>query len=127
MPYLTFGTLTTKEYKSDRDPQASQYNLSLDPTEESYQDLFNTYNRGIVHGSRTLDEFFYNSMSDRETEADLNLRNKKQVTSKRISDVDQKGAWKIIRIDQLWLWVIDNSEQCPLRSKRPDKDLIFGF
>lgn len=116
MPYLTFGTLTEDEWKLDRNTQTAKPRLSLIQKNKSYQDLFNTYQGKVVHGSRTLDEFFYNSLSDGDARADLNIRNKDQVTSKRILDVDDNGHWTIIRIDQLWLWVIDDSEYSTPRS-----------
>ncbi|KAG4433881.1 hypothetical protein IFR05_010640 [Cadophora sp. M221] len=122
MPYLTFGTLTEDEYKPGPDPQTAEPTLSLIPKKESYQELFDTYKGKVVHGSRTLDEFFYNSLSDGDARTDLNQRNIDQVTSKRILDVDNTSDWRIIRIDQLWVWVIDDKTILSSSTHRLDNE-----
>lgn len=96
--------------------ESSSPQLSLIAEAETYQNLFKAYrHRGsIIHGSRTLDEFFYHSLTDTEVQADLEVRNKDQVTTKRIRHAIKHGGghgdWTIIRVDQLWLWIVDNSK-----------------
>ncbi|KAI1752545.1 hypothetical protein F4782DRAFT_122758 [Xylaria castorea] len=90
--------------------------LSLISQVESYQKLIKAYRDGggILHSSQTLDEYFYHSLSDKAAKTDLELRNQTQVTSKRILEVGAhdncQGDWTIIRVDHLWLWIIDDSE-----------------
>lgn len=68
----------------------------------------------ILHGSRTLDEFGYYSLINTDD------RDKDQVVTRYLEPDRQKGRvndpgqeWPILRVDQLWLWVIDES-QCRL-------------
>jgi hypothetical protein len=58
-----------------------------------------------VHGSRTLDQFYYHSLSSTET------RDFDQVVTRYI-ETKPKEMWErdgctILRVDQLWLWAID--------------------
>lgn len=123
MPYFTFSTLTEKEYgtitKKEYDSKVT-LQLSRITEAKAYQNLFEAYRdkESIIHGSRTLDEFFYHSLSDTGAQRDLEIRNKDQVTTKRIQHVIKHvgghGEWTIIRIDQLWLWIVDDSKHSGL-------------
>jgi hypothetical protein len=90
--------------------------LSLIAEARTYQNLFEAYRHkgSIIHGSQTLDEFCYHSLSDTDAQEDLEIRNKDQVTTKRIRHVISYlvgcGEWTIIRVDKLWLWIVDNSK-----------------
>jgi hypothetical protein len=87
MPYLTFATNAAK------------------CTNETYQELIDAYEEKVVHGSRTLDQFYYHSLSSTET------RDFDQVVTRYI-ETKPKEMWErdgctILRVDQLWLWAID--------------------
>ncbi|KAE8449130.1 hypothetical protein EG329_008514 [Mollisiaceae sp. DMI_Dod_QoI] len=107
----------------------TQPQLSIIAEAETYQNLFEAYKHmgSIIHGSRTLDEFFYHSLSDKDAQADLEIRNKDQVTTKRIrhviSHVGGPGYWTIIRVDQLWLWIVDNKTIISSSTHRLDKTI----
>lgn len=90
MPYLTFAK-----------QEPSMAGNSMTPfTEKSH----------VVHGSRTLDEFYYQFASDREYEqADIDKRNRDQVVTRwlhRGEDIDRLESWVVLRVDQLWLWIV---------------------
>ncbi|KAI0459738.1 hypothetical protein F5B21DRAFT_254741 [Xylaria acuta] len=101
--------------------------LSLIPQVETYQKLIKAYKEGggILHCSQTLDEYFYHSLSDKAAQTDLELRNQTQVTSKRILEVGPHGGcqgdWTIIRVDHLWLWIIDDKNIISSSTHRMDK------
>jgi len=98
------------------EPPAPDWSPLLSPIQQvgTYQKLIDAYENKIVHGSHTLDEYFYHSVSDEANQRDLKRRNKTQITSKRILDATVNrgypGDWTIIRVDHLWLWIVDNSE-----------------
>jgi hypothetical protein len=88
MPYLTFSALPTDKSPSERS--------DLD------KKLMEAY-KGVVHGSRTLDQYYYWSLTDTETKR----RDDDQVVT-RYLDKECKPR-KLLRIDMLWLWIIDES------------------
>jgi hypothetical protein len=79
---------------------------------DHYQKLFETYKDSILHGSRTLDEFYYQNISD----AEISRRNQSQVVTRRVHSSLQgvQKSWPIIRVDQLWIWMVDESATPPL-------------
>lgn len=87
------------------------------PPRELYQGLLKAYKGDLIHGSRTLDESYYHSLADME---DMNHRNSDQVVTKRAQHLRIKAKegkrpnkslskLPMLRVDQLWLWVIDES------------------
>ena len=93
--------------------------LKLPPESVMYRELLDLYkDRGNckLHGSRTLDESYYHSVSDEDQEAirDMDRRNADQVVTKRVQDflhpTDPKSR-DILRVGQLWLWIIDESKK----------------
>jgi hypothetical protein len=66
------------------------------------------YQGKVVHASQTLDQFYYHSLSNTD-ERDVD-----QVVTRYIEGTKQKDKWgnnlTILRVDQLWLWVVDNSK-----------------
>lgn len=64
----------------------------------------------IIHGSRTLDEYHYQFASDKDFEQDdIDKRNRDQVVTRwlhRDEDVNNLESWVVLRVDQLWLWII---------------------
>ncbi len=94
MPYLTFA-------KQVRSGQPSH----------DYDELLESYRNRVIHGSRTLDEFYYHFDEDTELADDMRRRNEDQVVSKEIyGSTENEDSWTLLRVDQLWLWVIDESE-----------------
>jgi hypothetical protein len=73
----------------------------------------------ILHKTRTLDEFYYDSLSnthDRDkTQVITRYLNLKSQEAKakdagQPKEQDEDGRIKILRVDQIWLWVIDSGK-----------------
>lgn len=94
MPYLTFA-------REAQDAKGSP----------EYTNLLECYKQNVIHGSRTLDEFFYHFAQDAKLKSEMQRRNGDQVVTREITG-PTKGLeyWTILRVDQLWLWVVDESE-----------------
>ncbi len=61
-----------------------------------------------LHGSRTLDEFYYHFSSEERFLEDMRQRNLDQVVTKAIDGPpDGKETWTSVRVDQVWLWMLD--------------------
>ena len=89
MPYLTFSALPTDKIPSE--------GSDLD------KKLMKAY-KGVVHGSRTLDQYYYWSLTEKETKR----RDDDQVVTRYFKNGGY-GTSKLLRIDMLWLWIIDES------------------
>ncbi|KAG4275635.1 hypothetical protein FPRO04_14341 [Fusarium proliferatum] len=91
MPYLTFA-------REAQDAKGSP----------EYTNLLECYKQNVIHGSRTLDEFFYHFAQDAKLKSEMQRRNGDQVVTREITG-PTKGLeyWTILRVDQLWLWVVD--------------------
>ncbi|KAI9869299.1 MAG: hypothetical protein M1813_000088 [Trichoglossum hirsutum] len=127
MPYLTFSTLdhllqeakASKEGKQPKDEShateinEAAYALSLD------EELMKAYEGQVVHKSRSLDQYYYSSLSDTK------FRDSDQVVTRYFKD--KEGVKKrMLRVDQLWLWIIDENTIITSSTHRLDdeEDLI---
>ncbi|KIW11826.1 hypothetical protein PV08_09099 [Exophiala spinifera] len=131
MPYFTYADYTPAQACSNQRSSGSDIGSDdgsvLGEDLKKYQRLLETYRDKIIHGSRTLDESYYENLSN------MKERNEDQVVTKyfqkhprhsRESGYAQDGnVWSgrsengakeqdkaitILRVDQLWLWVIDH-------------------
>ncbi|KAL5365900.1 ankyrin repeat-containing domain protein [Aspergillus floccosus] len=105
IPYLTFAT----QHEG--------------PTQESrkYNSLLETYKGETVHGSRTLDEAYYQFAVGGELDVGMRFRNKDQVISRWIhGEMKNRDVWTLLRVDQLWLWVIDSNTVITSSTHRMD-------
>ncbi|KAJ9626131.1 hypothetical protein H2204_010082 [Knufia peltigerae] len=136
MPYVTFAEYTPAEacswQRSSSSDSGSDDGSTLGEDLKKYQRLLEIYHDKIIHGSRTLDESYYENLSN------MKERNEDQVVTKyfdkhsqqpqesslvQTSGPSQAGharqmasttgrvrdsPIKILRVDQLWLWVIDH-------------------
>lgn len=94
MPYLTFATQHERPTSNSR----------------RYNELLELYKDETIHGSRTLDEAYYQFAVGTELDAAMRLRNKDQVVSRRIhGQLEGRYSWTLLRVDQLWLWVINSN------------------
>lgn len=100
------------EYERDSEgKQESEEEGPTEPENPDYQRLLDAYAGKVVHGSQTLDESYYHSLTDPDAISDMARRNRDQVVTKRVQSFpykNQKKPWTIIRVDQLWIWVIDS-------------------
>jgi len=104
MPYLTFGTIpliVTPKIGLQGSSTAS------DAITLRHQKLMEIYKGKIIHASQTLDQFYYHSL------ANTDLRDRDQVVTRYIEGTRNKNLWgselTVLRVDQLWLWVVDES------------------
>lgn len=118
MPYLFFST-----YHKIESQQPSQERSSIkarqrganhsDPILEEVgrrRRLFEAYENEVVHQPSTLDEFYYHFAADPDSIHDRTERNESQVVTKYLWD-EGKGTdtWPLLRVSQLWIWVIADS------------------
>ena len=126
MPYLTFSALPTGEIPSEGSEPGnnSKFGKTAAPESRSTKSnesftagcldkmLLDAY-EGRVHGSRTLDQYYYWSLTDEETKH----RDNDQVVTRYLKD-KKCETLKLLRVDMLWLWIIDESiSYKALRSK----------
>lgn len=101
MPYITLGRC----YSNPAEDHSRSLHQQLC---EAYEPKDNTQGRKPMHGSRSLDQFYYHSLLD------LRLRDAGQVVTRYLKKLrgrdghDMLESCPFITIDQLWLWVIDS-------------------
>lgn len=73
--------------------------------------LFKAYQESVIHQPTTLDEFYYQFALDGKSIEDRNKRNKDQVVTRylRQEAVENEICWPLLRVSQLWIWIIDES------------------
>lgn len=118
------------------DNQTKMEDKKIKP-EQTDQEKIQNENRNLIlaylhrddclHVSRTLDQFYYHSLSPEK----LEYRNNDQVVFKYAKEVTQLknqdpvfGSYQICMVDQLWLWVIDEST-CAVLLLKP-LNLVLG-
>ncbi|OTA61543.1 hypothetical protein K449DRAFT_64023 [Hypoxylon sp. EC38] len=103
MPYITFGYINTNDQDTnDRDDSLNRY--------------YETSNT-IIHKSRTLDGYFHGAA------AETRSRDLDQVVTRWIQrNTINKQSSDILRVDQLWLWVIDDKTIISSGTNRADDD-----
>ncbi|KXH30275.1 hypothetical protein CSIM01_12630 [Colletotrichum simmondsii] len=114
MPYLSYVTQCREE--EGEEPFSPTPDVEDDPkkvlkalrTEKyKYEQLLSTYREGVIHGSSTLDEWYYHFASDQEASKDRKARNESQVVTKGLpGKIEDKDFWPLIRVNQLWIWTI---------------------
>ena len=81
------------------------------PQRKTYEDLLEDYATKVIHGSHTLDEFYYHSCEEPDLRRDVIIRNADQVLSKTIhGPIKDLTWWAVVNVDQIWVWVIDESK-----------------
>lgn len=109
MPYICFSTYYQGEHQ----------------TKKKYEDLLEAYTANGskssgAHESPTLDEWYYHFEFDRESTRDKDHRNGSQIVTKfhakykRDATEAQPNNWVLLRVNQLWVWTIDNSTRSTL-------------
>lgn len=112
MPYLSFSTYCRGQCTSSNKEERENHDKLL-KSRQKYEKLLEVYKEenAVIHGSSTLDESYYHFASDQESALDKSERNETQVvTTYLIPDgIDKLHFWPLLRVNQLWIWVIDNS------------------
>lgn len=114
MPYLYFSTYHQNESGEQMTGTESPSDLEKKVQDEitARQGLFNAYKNSVIHQPTTLDEFYYQFASDKDSVEDRNTRNKDQVVTKYLRrgvDMEKERFWPLLRVSQLWIWTIDDS------------------
>lgn len=150
MPYLRFSTEIdpdeigaageigeTKVGETEAEETEAERLHKVHQARNRHKEFLETHRDDIVHGSRTLDEFYYQHLlksgnghepadeSSKEKQEDENRqqkqdrfakdlenRNMNQVTSRYFygDKIKNGGHWDILRVDQLWMWIIDDGK-----------------
>ncbi|KAJ4313171.1 hypothetical protein N0V84_009550 [Fusarium piperis] len=102
--------------REGNDQEVDKKKTQLQEASKAYRDLLKHYqdNDTVIHGSATLDESFYHFSGKKETpeqeaqEEDRRQRNRSQVVtkSKYPEGVSGKPYWPLVRVNQLWVWII---------------------
>ncbi|KAF4785494.1 hypothetical protein HER10_EVM0006852 [Colletotrichum scovillei] len=114
MPYLSYATQCREEegeepFSPTPDVEDDPKNVlqALRAEKYKYEQLLSTYKPGVIHGSSTLDEWYYHFASDQEASKDRKARNESQVVTKGLpGKIEDKDFWPLIRVNQLWIWTI---------------------
>ncbi|KAM5363840.1 hypothetical protein ACJZ2D_011816 [Fusarium nematophilum] len=93
MPYFCFSSQCQDETSSQGDAKDKNRLQRLLEAKESYKGLLGAYESSAIHGSTTLDEWYYHFADDGESAGDQKYRNKNQVVTKFL---------------MLWVWTIAN-------------------
>jgi hypothetical protein len=101
MPHIILGMKYTKT-QNDAARKLREW-------EDKENWLKTTYGREVYH-SRTLDEFYYYAAKHTE-QRDCDQIVTKFIDKQLQRKPDQRGeSFEILRVDQLWLWVIDEGK-----------------
>jgi hypothetical protein len=125
MPYLHWGMNQERVMlkntlqlgrSQDHDNSLTDATLLVYSDGHRYHELLKRYlhQHHPLHVRRTLDQFYYFSLEAREMDA----RDKSQTFSdyfrnKHSANTHGETNFPILMVDQLWLWVLDNSEHAP--------------
>lgn len=64
----------------------------------------------VIHGPRTLDEYFYHCCRLENAEKTMKDRNGDQVLSKTLHEkLCDRSDWILVNVDQLWIWIVNES------------------
>ncbi|KAI1935368.1 hypothetical protein LOZ66_005255 [Ophidiomyces ophidiicola] len=120
MPYINFSTSFQRGGTISEDSEDKENNEG--PTTK-YQSLIETYKklaesgdeRLAIHGTRSLDLFYYRSKD--------NLQDQYQVVSRELcgEDIRNMEWFPVLHVDQLWLWVIDHETIITCATHRNDE------
>ncbi|KAH6880036.1 hypothetical protein B0T10DRAFT_519632 [Thelonectria olida] len=125
MPYLSFSIQRREpgniddEDSEDEDYMGTVNRKQPTPQEKerlikvmkSHTELLESYQGHPIHGSSTLDEWYYHFGVDHDSVLDRDSRNMSQVATRCLSgSASVKGLefWPLIRVNQLWIWTIAN-------------------
>ncbi|KAK7706280.1 hypothetical protein SLS64_007619 [Diaporthe eres] len=102
----------------------------LSEVEDDYHKLLEAYKSGVIHGSPTLDEWYYHFGTGKKSTKDKDHRNRTQVVTKFLKDnksTEERdestkpiqgdkdkagglGQWPLLRVNQLWVWTLKKVE-----------------
>ncbi|CAH0054474.1 unnamed protein product [Clonostachys solani] len=108
MPYLLFST-QCRQGNGNNDHTAKTACVNCKDSQEKCDSLLGAHPNSAVHTSPTLDEWYYGFTQGDEFSKDKNYRNENQVATRElVGDVNELAHWPLLRVNQLWIWTLDN-------------------
>uniref|UniRef100_A0A8H7NC66 Ankyrin repeat protein n=1 Tax=Bionectria ochroleuca TaxID=29856 RepID=A0A8H7NC66_BIOOC len=115
IPYLSFARYCRgqcsdhSENSRGDDPREKRKRQKLHEESRRCQELLEAYRNRVIHGPSTLDEWYYHFEAEVSSSEDKQRRNETQVVTKSLRDNTSEGHhWRLVRVNQLWAWVIGN-------------------
>ncbi|KAF4462854.1 ankyrin unc44 [Fusarium albosuccineum] len=109
MPYFCFSTQCPAGVSLIKDQKFRE-------AKENYESLLEAYERSVIHGSPTLDEWYYHFATDGKSTVEKNYRNETQVVTKFLegekhepSEPGEPSQFTLLRVNQLWVWAVDDN------------------
>lgn len=126
MPYLALSRQQRGQYRTENDdcegkqPQNGwEKEIEQQAAYDAYHGLLKCYEGNVIHGSATLDQSYYGFSNSQQKFAqqqealpeDRPQRGGHQVVTKSIrpDGVAERPDWTLVRVNQLWVWVIGHS------------------
>ncbi|KAJ5626613.1 hypothetical protein N7528_004040 [Penicillium herquei] len=123
MPYLKLGEYEPKPNQVSSSTDASAFGAGINDTGApgSFEESINSRNlRRIIHHPMTLDQYYYPTLANTdqrdddqvlskyiETQQTKWLQGKQGSKGRPQTEAEQTGKKKILTVDQLWIWIID--------------------
>ncbi|KAI2773948.1 hypothetical protein F4815DRAFT_398683 [Daldinia loculata] len=117
MPFLSFATQTEDLHSCHQDSNQEADKGQDGPGQKSER-LIKAYKGSLIHSSATLDEVYYHfDLDDTEAQKDRKERNRSQVVTRQLIPTEEKPRlpgqprvepWPLLRVNQIWIWTIDN-------------------
>lgn len=121
MPYLLFST-QCRQGNGNNDHTAKPACVNYRDSQEKCDSLLGAHPNSAVHTSPTLDEWYYGFAQGDEFSKDKNYRNENQVATRElVGDVTNLTHWPLLRVNQLWIWTLDNSK-CHTQFRKLETD-----
>ncbi|VUC26309.1 unnamed protein product [Clonostachys rosea] len=117
IPYLSFAKYCRGKCSDDSEnarndaPHEKMKRKKLHEESHRCRNLLDKYKNRVIHGPSTLDEWYYHFAAEDaakdNSSKDRHRRNKTQVVTKSLKDNTNEGDhWRLVRVNQLWVWVI---------------------
>lgn len=128
MPFLSFATQTEDLHNCHQDSN-QEADKGRDGPGQKSERLIKAYKGSVIHSSATLDEVYYHfDLNDTEAQKDRKERNRSQVVTRQLVPTKEKSRlpgepraepWPLLRVNQIWIWTIDNSKYASVLSYIP--------
>ncbi|KAF4454415.1 1-alkyl-2-acetylglycerophosphocholine esterase [Fusarium austroafricanum] len=110
MPYLCFSTQhegDDNDQRSFDNPYTSTVMTFHQTVRQRRERLKEAYSTSAIHEFLTLDEWYYRFETE-EDQAERQHRNKTQIITKSLNRRGiQTDKWRLLRVNQLWVWILD--------------------
>ncbi|KAJ5737699.1 uncharacterized protein N7483_002824 [Penicillium malachiteum] len=137
MPYIKLGEYVQKLNQASSSPDASALGAAVNDAGApgSFEESINSRNlRRIIHHPMTLDQYYYPTLSNTdqrdddqvlskyiETQQTKELQGKQTTKERPQTEAERTGKKKILTVDQLWIWIIDEKTIITSTTETSDK------